>query len=148
RLTLGSSLDVSLVVAQSQTNWDYADGAIWADHRDDRPVLLIQESVGDPILPNIGTELMATSSGAALVGAAIAPFGDLEERTVATEESAITQFRVSGDAAAIHGFAATNTPGGEAAREQIRHFLTTARAGSAEIIVPSTCPADRCDFSE
>src|SRR5690606_1614120 len=58
RLTLGSSLDVSLVVAQSQTNWDYADGAIWADHRDDRPVLLIQESVGDPILPNIGTELM------------------------------------------------------------------------------------------
>jgi hypothetical protein len=148
KIDFGSPLDISLVIAQSQTNWDYVDGAIWADHRADPPVLLIQESIGDPVLPNIGTELMAMSSGAAMVGAALEPFGDLEVLTLASERSAITQFRVSGDATKVHGFAETDSPGGEAARDQIRHFLATARSGAAEILIPEGCLDGRCDFSE
>lgn len=148
KIDFGGPLDISLVIAQTQTNWDYADGAIWADHRADPAVLLIQESVGDEVLPNIGTELMAMSSGAGMVGAPIAPFGDLEVLALASERSAITQFRVSGDATHVHGFADTDSPGGDAARAQIRHFLVTARAGQSEIVVPAACSDGPCDFSE
>jgi len=148
RIDLGSPLDVTLVVAQAQTNMDYMDGAAWADHRDMPPVLLMQESIGDPVLPNIGTELMALSSGAVRVGEALVPFGDLEQVDVATEQTAITQFEVTGDATYVHGFAITDTEAGVAAKDQIRHFYASALAGQSEMVVPSQCAADRCDFSE
>jgi hypothetical protein len=148
RISLGSPLDVTLVVSQTQTNLDYMDGAAWADHRDEPPVFLLQESIDDLVLPNIGTELMAVSSGAQLVGEALVSFGGLESTSMAVEQTAITQFRVSGDDAGIHGFAITDTVAGEAARAQIRHFFATALAGSAEVIVPPQCPASGCDFSD
>ncbi len=148
RIDVGNSLDVSLLVAQSQTNFDYADGAVWSDHRDEAPVLLIQQSVDDPVLPNIGTELMALASGAVRVGEAIAPFGGLEPMSRAVERTAITQFRVTGDDAFVHGFAISDTVAGEAAREQIRRFMRTALQGEAEIVVPSLCRAALCDFGE
>ncbi len=148
RINVGSSLDVTLLVAQTQTNFDYADGAVWADHKAEPPVLLLQESVDDPVLPNIGTELMALASGAVRVGEAIAPFGDLEATSMTTEATAITQFRVTGDDTFVHGFAITDTVAGEAARDQIRHFLRTAQAGGAEVVVPSQCADDLCDFAD
>jgi hypothetical protein len=147
RINLGSSLDVTLAVAQAQTNLDAIDGAVWADHRPDVPVLLLQESVGDLVLPNIGTELMAVASAAVVVGEPIAPFG-LEEVASASERTGITQYLVTGDPAAVHGFGNTDTPAGDAAQEQIRHFFSSALAGSAEIIVPSGCAAARCDFAD
>src|SRR5690606_24842387 len=131
--------DVTLLVAQTQTNFDYADGAVWADHREDPPVLLIQESVEDPVLPNIGTALRARASGASMVGEALDPFGDLEQVERAAGRTAITQFRVTGDDAFVHGFAITDTVAGEAARDQIRRFMRTAQEGEAEIIVPAQC---------
>jgi hypothetical protein len=148
RIDVGSPLDVTLLVAQSQTNFDYADGAVWADHPEEPPVLLLQESVGDPVLPNIGTELMALASGAVRVGEAIDPFGDLEQVERAAETTAITQFAVTGDDAFVHGFAITDTVAGEAARDQIRHFMRTAQQGEAEIVVPAQCEAALCDFTE
>lgn len=148
RISLGSTLDVTLVVAQAQTNLDHIDGAIWADHRAAPPVLLIQESIGDEVLPNIGTELMALSSGAVRVGEAIEPFGDLTQVTVASEQTAITQYLVTSDVAGVHGFAITDTTAGNAARDQIRHFFSTAQAGRAQIVVPTQCTAGLCDFAE
>jgi hypothetical protein len=48
----------------------------------------------------------------------------------------------------VHGFANTDTPGGDAARHQIRHFFATALAGNSEIVVPPTCPQALCDFAD
>lgn len=148
RISLGGPLDVTLVVSQMQANLDYIDGAVWADHREDPPVLLIQESVGDLVLPNIGTELMAVASGAVRVGEAIEAFGDLEQVNRALEETAITQYRVTGDDAGVHGFAIGDSTAGDAARDQIRHFFATAQQGEAEIVVPSQCTGALCDFAD
>lgn len=148
RISLGGPLDVTLIVSQMQSNLDYIDGAVWADHRADPPVLLIQESVGDMVVPNIGTELMALSSGAVRVGEAIEPFGDLGQVSMASEQTAITQYLVTGDDAGVHGFAITDTTAGDAARDQIRHFFSTAQMGEAEIVVPALCQAALCDFAD
>jgi hypothetical protein len=148
RINLGSSLDVTLVVAQGQTNMDFIDGGVWADHRQDPPVLLIQESIGDTVLPNIGSELMARSAGAVRVGALLDDFAAIEQVNVATEQSALTQYHVTAEPADVHGFGITDTPAGDAAREQIRHFFATAQERQAEIIVPTLCPNQRCDFTD
>jgi hypothetical protein len=148
RIDLGSPLDVTLAVAQAQTNLDHIDGAVWADQRDDPPVLLMQESIGDVVLPNIGCELMALSSGAVRVGEAIEAFGDLKQVSIASEQTAITQYLVTGDDAGVHGFAITDTPAGNAARDQIRHFFSTAQQGKSEVIVPAQCAAALCDFAD
>ncbi len=148
RIDLGSSLDVTLVVAQAQTNLDHIDGAVWADHRDEPPVLLMQESIGDQVLPNIGAELMALSTGAVRVGEELEAFGDLEQRDIATEQTAFTQYLVTADVAGVHGFAITDTIAGNAARDQIRRFFATAQQGRSEIVVPSQCTAGLCDFAD
>lgn len=147
-ISLGSEGDVLLAMAMTQTNFDAVDGAIWAAELEDAPsVFLIQESIGDPILPNIGTEMVAMATGAQFVGQPIEPFGDLPQQTTMSEATGITQFKVDGDDLDVHGFGGRSGPGGEAAREQIRHFLETAFDGEAEIITPSGCPGGLCNFS-
>ncbi len=148
-ISLGSEGDVLLAMAMTQTNFDAVDGAVWSAELADAPsVFLIQESIGDPILPNIGTEMVAMATGAQFVGQPIEPFGDLPQQTMMSEATGITQFKVDGDDLDVHGFGGRSGPGGEAAREQIRHFLDTAFAGEAEIITPTGCPGGLCNFSQ
>ncbi len=50
----------------------------------------------------------------------------------------------------VHGFAARETPAGEAALEQILRFLNTSWAGDTEMAFPQTCldtELGNCDFS-
>lgn len=150
RIELEGDLNVVLALSMTQTIWDEIDGAAWVDARpEDPPVILIQESIGDPILPNIGTDMAARATGAVLVGEAITPIDLGPPQTSAIERTALTQFRTyETDPLDIHGFGARDTPAGEAAREQIFDFFDSAVAGEAEIALPGPCvPQGGCDFA-
>src|SRR5205085_1702659 len=85
-------LDQQIAAAMAQTVWDEVDGAIWADARAVRPIFIVQMSVGDPIMPNIGTAMVATASGALMLlpdGAApMVPVAGLEVASEAAGRSA------------------------------------------------------------
>lgn len=52
-------------VALTQVNWYPVDGGAWAHRwRERGGVFLIQESMGAPVLPNIGTHMVATTGDA------------------------------------------------------------------------------------
>ena len=110
--------------------------------------LLLQESIGDPVLPNLATELVAVGTGAVHVGVPIHPFVGLEQVDEASGINGITQYRVkSDDQLEVHGFADRNTRAGEAARQQIQTFLETSWAGAPRIEVPPICLEDHADGS-
>jgi hypothetical protein len=94
--------------------------------------------MGDPILPNVGTDLLASALGAVHLDPALEPILGLEHTTDAvTSGAAITQFRVPVTGQYdVHGFAARDTPAGDAALQQILELLTSAWAGSPEMSHP------------
>ncbi len=149
-VNLGTALDVRLVTAMAQNVWDPIDGAVWAGAEPGpADVFLIQESMGDPILPNIGSDITATSTGAVHIGAVLEAIVGVEPVAGPADATAITQFKVaSTDELDIHGFGAGESPAGVAAREQIEHFIMTALTGQPEIIVPQSCLMQSCDFSQ
>ncbi|MCA9516515.1 MAG: hypothetical protein KC635_16355, partial [Myxococcales bacterium] len=147
--------ELNLVVAMAQLPFDAMDGAVWADARADDPPFLVQESIGDPVLPNVGSELVATSLGAVQVGAVLHPIAGVARVDEGVGRSVVTQFKVPDDpqtdALAVHGFAARDGLAGQAAREQLIGFLTSVWDGAPRVTVPSQCaantPAGSCDFS-
>ncbi len=144
-------LDQALALAITQNNWDAVDGGAWAalSTRTDT-FFLEQESIGDPVLPNIGSELVAASSHAVQVGAVLDPITGVMPVAGGATQTAITQFRVPSSVTAaldIHGFAAGSSPAGVAARQQISQFITSVWAGAPRIDVPPDCPNQNCDFS-
>lgn len=145
-----SAIDRALGLVLSQTNWDLVDGAVWSAHpaRLPKPIL-IQESIGDPVLPNVGSELVATSSRAVPVGKPIVPLAISGDET---SGAAITQFQVPAavtDSGAVHAFVTRDTPAGEAARQQLGAFFSSVWAGAPRAEVPALCAARAasCDFS-
>jgi hypothetical protein len=146
------SLQLALVMVQG--NLDIADGGAWGEQIDASPnVFLLQESMGDPVLPNAGTEMVAVVSRAQQVGAVLHPIWEVESAEEAVGASAITQFDTGYDPAdddniyRIHGFAARGGPAGDAAREQILSFVQSVWEGEPRITVPTLCPEGRCAFS-
>jgi len=88
-------------------------------------------------------------TGATQVGVPLHPIEGLTDADHVTGANGMTQFHV-GDTGvyAVHGFAARDTAAGHAAFDQIQHFLDTAWAGSAEIVVPTGCdPTMGCVFA-
>lgn len=153
RLGYPSELDMDLALLQSQGIWDSVDSAIWPSLRSSAaPVVLVQESIGDPVVANAVTDLLSRTLGAALVRPALAPVRGLTEADAAIGRSGLMQFAVSGTGPLdFHGFAARATPAGAAAREQIVSFLMSARAGAPRIERPAGCamtPTGTCDFSK
>ncbi len=153
--TTPSPLDRALSVVMTQGSWDLIDGAAWAG-LSTRPKVdfLIQESMGDPVLPNIGTHLVATSSQAVQVGAVLEPVDGVETVAEAVGRTALTQFRISNretNLIARHGFGGKDTEAGRAARQQIVAFLRSVWAGSPRITVPEGCVRgglNSCDFGD
>ncbi len=144
-----TNVDIELAIAMSQTMLDVVDGAVWADAIDNPPVFLIQQSIGDPVMPNIGTDLVATSTGALHIGEVLRPITGLELATEAVGTTAITQYKVSDESALdIHGFAAKDSPAGNAARQQIDAFIQSVWDGAPLIRVPASCAGGNCDFTE
>ncbi len=152
--TTPSTLNQALGIALTQGNWDPIDGAAWAafTHRTDT-LFLVQESVGDPILPNIGSEMVAVSSGAVQLGGVIEPVLGVAPVAGPVHQTAYTQFRVPASVSSdygIHGFGAGSSPAGIAAREQIRAFITSVWSGAPAIAVPPSCASranQSCDFA-
>ena len=133
----------------AQTSWDPVDGAAWIDvWAEKNGTFLIQESIGDPVMPNNATAMVAVSVGAKQVGAVLDPLHGLTSGDVAENMSAITQYLVpETDELAIHGFGGRDTPAGFACREQIKNYLESVWAGAPRITIPSGCVEGSCDFS-
>ncbi|MCC6619602.1 MAG: hypothetical protein IT385_00010 [Deltaproteobacteria bacterium] len=147
-------IDQQLAAAMSQSLWDTVDGAAWAGAREVPPVLLLQMSVGDPVMPNLATALVATSLDAVMLappGATpMVPVHGLAQAGSATR-TALTEFRTDATGnAQIHGFAAGDRPAGLAARAQLVAFIATLWAGAPVITIPAAClaldPPGICDF--
>jgi hypothetical protein len=155
KLHYPTDIDQWLAVAMGQGNFDAIDGAAWYDAvGNHHPILLEQESIGDPVLPNIGNELVAATSHADQVGVVLSPIVDCPEVSVATQHNGMSQFKVPSsvtDPLQIHGFAANGTPAGIAAQQQIESFIASVWAGAPVIGIPPECvsntPMNSCDFS-
>jgi hypothetical protein len=147
-LSNGGDLSVPILVAIAQTMFDEADGASWVDVLAGDPLIALeQESIGDPVLPNPGTEMVARVTGAIQVGAVLVPIEGVDTGATVRGASALTQFRVSDtDAIEIHGFAARDTPAANAAQAQIVAFVRSVWAGVPVIAVPEGCAGGSCDF--
>jgi hypothetical protein len=138
-------------VAMSQGDWDEIDGAPWSSALAGRDAaFLVQESIGDPVVPNPGTEMVAVVTDATQVGAVLVPIAaGIPTATEVDGASGITQYHVTAtDPFDIHGFASRNTPAGAAARSQIASFVTSVWAGAPQITVPAGCPNGSCDFTQ
>ena len=145
----GGPISTALMVSAAQTLLDEADGASWPEPLDrNGQVALLQESIGDPVLPNPGTHMVAEVLHATLVGAVLSPVEGLPLSDSTTEMTGLTQFHVPGsDPLDVHGFADRSGPAGDAAREQILTFVQSAFDESARVEVPSGCASMSCDFT-
>jgi hypothetical protein len=143
------NLNVLHAMAMSQGSWDDIDGAVWAAELAGRDsVFLLQESIGDPVLPNPGTEMVAVVTGAGQLGEVLSPILGVAQVDAAEGRTALTQYRVPDtDELDIHGFAARDTPAGAAARDQIQSFLLSVFAGKPVIALPAGCKDASCDFT-
>jgi len=146
---------IQTAVVESQTNFDVIDGAPWYDAvTTPHPLLLEQESIGDPVLPNIGNDMVAAASHADQVGVVLNPIATCTNVPEVASHNGMTQFKVPASVTApldIHGFAAGSSPAGVAAQQQIVSFIASVWAGSPLISVPPECvmntPANSCDFT-
>ncbi|HNH45888.1 MAG TPA: hypothetical protein PKY30_02560 [Myxococcota bacterium] len=142
-----SELDARLAIAMGQNAWDDVDGAVWEDPD---AVVLLQESMGDPVQPNLGTAMFARATEATVVGVPLDDMLlDLPQAESLEGQTGITQFRTSDtDMYGIHGFAATSSEAGMAAMEQIRIYMESTSGGNPRIEVPSACvERGSCDFA-
>jgi hypothetical protein len=146
----GNDIGLLQAMFMSQTNWDDVDGGIWKEALAGRKTtFLLQESIGDQVLPNIGSENVALTTSAVQLGKVLVPIAGVSPANEAIDASALTQYHVTAATALdVHGFAAKDTPAGAAAREQIRAFVATVLAGAPRITVPAGCTGGSCDFSQ
>ena len=153
--TYGDRISIHLGMLMSQTSWDDVDGAVWADEAlQTGGSFLLQESMGDPVLPNLGTELLANALKATHLTPTLETVHGIPTDPGPLHSGAsLTQFRVP-DAGPydIHGFAARQTPAGAAALGQIITYLDTAWNEDQPVMAfPEGCsvtPKGDCDFSE
>ena len=150
----GDPIDARMAIALTQTGWDDVDGPLWADRAiADGVSFLLQESMGDPVVPNQGTSVLATALGARIVGPALEPIVGLAEVDEVRGGVGMTQYRVPDTGVYdVHGFAARSTPAGEAAMEQIFTFVRSGWDESATLVAfPAGCadvtPEGDCDFT-
>ena len=154
-ITYGHKRDMHLAMVMGQNSWDDVDGAVWADEAlAVGGSFLLQESMDDPVLPNLGTNLLANALGAKQLTPVLDPIYGLEQVDgPVTTGAALEQFRVPDTGVYdVHGFAARNTIAGEAALEQILVFLGEAWEGQTPMEHPSICTEygkdGSCDFTE
>lgn len=141
-------------VAMTQNLWDEVDGAAWADVPGRARAFLLQQSMGDPVLPNAGTEFAAAAFGAVQLGAVLTPVAGAMAVEGPQTRTTLTQYRVPRGVTGmfdVHGFANGRSPAGLAAREQIETYLRSVWAGTPQITLPTRCrdntPMGSCDFS-
>jgi len=150
----GDDVGVFQQIAMTQNTWDEVDGAAWSDIEGRPRAFLLQQSMGDPVLPNVGTEFAASALSAVQLGAVLSPVSGATTVEGPQRRTTLTQYRVPRGVTGpydVHGFANGRSPAGLAARAQIEDYLRTVWAGTPEITLPARCrdntPAGSCDFS-
>ena len=149
--TYGAEWKLRIAIAMGQTAWDDADGVVWAERAlEPGGVILLQESMGDPVLPNVGSELLANALGATQFSPVLEDVYGLEVTDGAvTVGAALQQFHVPDTGPYdVHGFAARDTEAGAAALEQMTGLLESYWAGSATVSAPESCVSFGCDFGD
>ena len=148
-------IDVALSMLTAQGAWDDVDGSSWVQLAlADGDMFLLQESMDDPVLPNIGTEILAACLQALQIEPWLEPLEAFESTAEpVTAGAALEQFRVPATGVYdVHGFAGRDTLAGDAAREQISAFLTSIWAGAPVMEHPQGCvdatSDGSCDFSD
>jgi len=147
-----SYMDFRMALAMSQGAWDDVDGANWADElAEGDGAALVQQSMGDTVLPNPGSEFAAGAVGATQLGAVLREVPGIPHAEEVVGSSGYTQFGAPGTSPlSVHGFAARDGVAGAAAREQIFDFISSVLEGTPRIRVPQACrdntPAGSCDF--
>jgi hypothetical protein len=154
-ITYGHPREMHLSMVMGQNNWDDVDGAVWADEAlAVGGSFLLQESMDDPVLPNLGTNLLANALSAKQLTPVLDPIYGLEQvEGPVTSGAALEQYRVPDTGVYdVHGFAARNTIAGHAALEQILMFLDEAWEGQTPMEHPELCTEfgkdGTCDFTE
>jgi hypothetical protein len=155
--TYRTDTNLQLAVAVAQMNFDAIDGANWASSASARRVpTVVQQSMGDPVLPAPGTEMVATVTGAQQIGEPLSRVHRVRraDGDVVVDGVGFTQYRVPSNVTGVydvHGFGARDTPAGLAAREQIFSFIQSVWAGAPRVTLPPRCvsntPANSCDFA-
>lgn len=150
----GDPIDARLAIALTQTGWDDVDGPVWADRALESGVsFLLQESMGDLVVPNQGTTVLATALKAQHVGPSLEPIVGIDDVDSVVDGVGLTQYRVPDtDVYAVHGFAARETPAGAAAMEQIFTFVRAGwDEGATRVEFPEGCATvtrdGSCDFT-
>lgn len=147
-------LDLQHAMLMAQPSWDEIDGAAWGDALREGHTLLLQQVMDDPILPWMGTELLATAVGATQLGPTLSPiYGLPPQDGPQLGGAALEQFAVPPSGIYdVHGFAARDTVAGAAALEQIFTLVQGAWTGSPTLAHPTICAEQgrdgTCDFSE
>lgn len=137
----------------TQTAWDDADGAAWGG-LPEGDMALVQASIGDPILPNVGSEILTASLNGVLLTPSVYEVAVLGQAEQVSSGAALEQYKVPEDEDDLgkHGFAARDTPAGDAAMQQIFEYFQSALAGEPVIAHAAACVADNkdgnCDYSE
>lgn len=151
----GNPLDMHLAMVMGQGSWDDVDGAVWADEAlEAGGAFLLQESMDDPVLPNLGTNLLANSLKAKQLTPLLDPIYGLEQVDgVLYEGAALEQYRVPDTGVYdVHGFAARDTVASRAAQEQLLKFLEKAWEGDRPMQHPQLCFDEgldgTCDFTQ
>jgi hypothetical protein len=146
-------VDIQLVSAMAQGAWDVVDGAVWAGTREEAPIFAIQISIGDPVMPNVGSEMVATAMNAVHLGVPVVEIPGLDKMLEEVGgRSAVTQFVAPGtNANDIHGFTIKDTEAARAAQEQFRGLIRSLWDGAPVIRTPDACmamaPPGLCNFS-
>lgn len=148
-------LDLQLAFVMSQSSWDDVDGAVWAEEAlAAGGNFLLQQSMGDPVLPAVGTNLLSSALGARQFEPYLEPvYGLVPVDGAVTSGAVLEQFRVPDTGVYdVHGFAARDTIAGQAALAQILEILDSHWAGAVTVSHPDICYESglngSCDFTQ
>ncbi len=141
-----SILAIPALLSAGQILFDPIDGLTYEGLPGD-DVFLVQESLGDEVMPNNATTNVVRTVNAVQIGTVLRDVLGVEHATTARGRSGYTQYAVTAGIYQKHGFAIQNNAAGHAAFEQMRTYADAAWGnGITEIVVPASCPNGRCDF--
>ncbi len=110
----GASVELTIetLMIMSQLGLDFGEPGVFAPHvlrdrYDDSPppAVLLQQSIGDGIMPNLTTDALARTMGLPLIEPAVRPVGELQRASAPTAgepASGMTQFRVTEEGFEAH----------------------------------------------
>ena len=137
-----SPLELSLLMALLQLPFDLMDPLNYAHRVLEEPLpgrgpvqILLQQSIGDGLVPHDATASLARGLGIPLVEPSLEGIPDLERVTAPALGQGLFQFRVSPDPLLAHGLLLMD---GRAHRQMVEFFRSFVETGTARIVDPAS----------